>query len=502
MQPNTYPRPEEPLVRQNVFRTRTYRLQEIISFTRARSLLPEPVLPQQPGWVEMYWRAWELAWTRLRRPRPGTGLIANYIDTAFNDHTFMWDSCFMVLFGLYGRRVFDFMGTLDNFYAKQHDDGFICREIVTETGHDFFYPFDPDSTGPNILAWAEWNYYRQTGDQDRMAAVLPPLVAFHRWLRAHRTWPNRLYWTTGLSSGMDNQPRVPGGERHHQHWIWMDANIQAALNCHLLTRMARMLEETALAQEMADERAFLLREINERLWSPVTNFFHDLGPDGEHSPVKSIAAYWALQDKELVPADRLENFLSPIRDVEMFNRPHRIPSMSADSPGYDPETGNYWCGGVWPPTNHMVLSGLNRVGKSRLAHQIARNHIEQIYQVFRQTDTFWENYAPEHPGHGQPARPDFVGWSGLGPIAMLIEDVIGLRVDWPQRRLTWNRFLVSDDPVGVRNYPLGTSGRLMILADRENLEIDTDQSFTLIVNDDTGSLQMAIPTGKTSLKLN
>jgi glycogen debranching enzyme len=501
MPQKTFPRPAHPLVAQNVFRARTYAFHEISSFPRARSLLPEPVLPQQPGWVEVYWRAWEIAWSNLRRPRPNSGFVANFIDTAFNNNTFMWDSCFMVQFGLYGRRAFDFMGTLDNFYAKQHDDGFICREISTESGEDFFFPFDPDSTGPNIFAWAEWNYYRQTGDQSRLALVLPPLIAYHHWLRAHRTWPSRLYWATGLSSGMDNQPRIPDSDRYHQHWTWMDANLQALINCRILSRIAQTVEKEELVADLAEERAFLLRQINTRFWNPETNFFHDLSPAGEFSMVKSVAAYWALLDKEIVPTDRLDAFLAPLRDVEMFNRPHRVPSISADSPGYNGETGNYWCGGVWPPTNYMVLQGLNRAGKSRLAHKIARNHIEQMYAVFRQTDILWENYAPESPAPGRPAKPNFVGWSGLGPIAMLFENIIGLRTDWPQRRLTWNRYLVGPEPAGVRNYPLGADGRLDMLADREKVEIETNQAFTLTIHDESGSLQTAVPVGKTTLKL-
>ena len=50
--------------------------------------------------------------------------MSNYIDTAYNGNIFMWDSAFITLFGQYGRKAFDFMGTLDNFYAKQHVDGF------------------------------------------------------------------------------------------------------------------------------------------------------------------------------------------------------------------------------------------------------------------------------------------------------------------------------------------------------------------------------------------
>lgn len=103
----------------------------------------------------MYNRAWEMGFSNLRQPEPESGFVSGFIDTAFNDNTFMWDSCFMMMFGRYAQRVFHFMGTLDNFYAKQHPDGFICREISTYSGSDLFMPLDPSGTGLPILAWTE-----------------------------------------------------------------------------------------------------------------------------------------------------------------------------------------------------------------------------------------------------------------------------------------------------------------------------------------------------------
>ena len=95
------------------------------------------------------------------------------MDTAFNDCLFMWDSAFILAFGRYGRRAFDFQRTLDNLYAKQHADGFICREIGTLDGLDRFERFDPASTGPNAVSWSEWEHYMSTGDRERLSRVFP-----------------------------------------------------------------------------------------------------------------------------------------------------------------------------------------------------------------------------------------------------------------------------------------------------------------------------------------
>ena len=74
----------------------------------------------------------------------------------------------------------------------------------------------------------------------------------------------------------------------------------------------------------------------------------------------------------------------------------------------------------------MLLRGLHGVGRDDLAHAIGRNHVENVAAAFGRTGTLWENYAPDRVGSGCSA-PDFVGWSGLPPVAVLFEDVFGLQ---------------------------------------------------------------------------
>lgn len=496
---NTFPYPITDAVERNPFRGMENHSHAIPSFMDVRSLLPQPVLSPWPRWEEMYWRAWEIGWSHLQRPPNGSGLIASFIDPAFNNRLFMWDTAFMVQFGLYGRRAFPFIRSLDNFYASQHDDGFICREIDEETGADYFHPFDPNGTGPNVLAWAEWRYYRLTGDDGRLPQIFWPLLAYHRWCRAHRTWRDGLYWATGLSSGMDNQPRVPDSRLHHRHWAWVDASMQAALNLRILQQMATTLEEETLADALAAERLALVELINETMWNPEQLFYQDVAPDGRFSRVKSIGAYWGLLDNGLIPADRRGPFIQHLRDSWSFNLPHRVPSQSADSDGYNAESGHYWRGGVWPPTNFMVLKGLRAAGEDALAHAIARNHVDNVCQVYEHTDTFWENYAPETAAPGQPAKSNFVGWTGLTPIAILLEDVIGIQVDWPLRRVVWDRRLETETAYGVRGLPLGSEGTLSLVGDQESIEIISDIPLTLVVREGGESLQAAVPAGTTTL---
>jgi hypothetical protein len=141
----------------------------------------------------------------------------------------------------------------------------------------------------------------------------------------------------------------------------------------------------------------------------------------------------------------------------------------------------------------MVLKGLRDTGQEVLAHEIGRNHLEQVTAVYQHTDTLWENYAPETTTPGDPAQPNAVGASALTPINILLEDVIGLSVDWPLRRVTWDRRLATDQPYGVHHYPLGEDGLLDIEGTAEIITITTTVPFTLTIREPEQTLQTAVP---------
>lgn len=491
----------EPLVERNPFRGQVYRPQTIPSPEEARPHLPLPILPEHPGWIALYWHAWENIWRNLSPPSPRSGLVAPYIKTQRANVLSIWESAFLAQVGVYGRRAFDFNQILNNFYSKQHRDGAICREINNEDGRDCFECYDPNGAGPNILAWAEWRCFRQTGDEQRIQAVFWPLLALQHWFHAYRTWPDGLYWATGLSSEMDNQPRVPDGRLHHRHWTWVDASMQAAVNLGRLGLMAAMLEEAEWVSKLAHESTELIAAINDKLWNVESSFYQDVSPKGTFGAVKSVGAYWGLLEKDLVPKDRRGPFIQHLRDPWAFNLPHRIPSLSADSEGYNSHSGNRWRGAVWSPTNYMVLKGLAAAEQPTLAFDIAYNHLSNIFAVYQQTGNLWDNYAPETITPGDPAQPDNVTWAGLPWIAMLLEDVIGLRVDWPLRRLFWYRYLESEQPYGVANYPLGQEGTLRLVGDAQKVVVETDVPFTLTIQDKVQSLKLAVPAGITEIEL-
>jgi len=458
------------LVDENVFLTLPREETSLPVFGLAKDLLPAPHWKGRERVIACYWKAWEIAFRNLRQPPPQSPLIANFIDTAFNHCTFMWDSSFMTMFGRYGSRAFNFQRTLDNFYSRQHTDGYICREIAIQDGFERFERFDPSSTGPNVMPWAEWEYYLHFHDDERLARVFPVLLAYTQWLRGHRTWPDGSYWSSGWGCGMDNQPRLPRGYNawfDHGHMSWIDTTLQQILANKLLLQMAREIDRCDDAQDIVPETERLTNFVNQRMWDETGAYYHDRFRDGTLSATKTIGAYWALL-AGVVPEEKLPRFLDHLRNPAEFARPHRVPTLSADDPAYDGK-GGYWLGAVWAPTNYMVLRGLHAAGAHSLAHEIGMNHLDHVVTVFEATETLWENYAPESASQGDPALKDFVGWTGLAPIAVLFESVLGLRPAVGRNELTWDVRLLEEH--GVDRYPFGPDATLDLrCAQRRNAE--------------------------------
>lgn len=424
-----------------------------------------------PEYEELYRKAWELAFEHIKSPTRENGFLSSYIDTAFNDCTFLWDSIFITQFAKYGRNCFDFMGMMDNFYGKQHDDGFICREIGSVLGEDRFQKFDPVSTGPNLFAYCEWEHYRQFGDKERLKRVFPALVGYYRWFRLYRSWPDGSYWNSGWGCGLDNSPRFEKGEIlahfddsmgfdfYHGFHTWLDACTHQVLSGKLLLQMAELLGCAEELKDIREETGFLQRYIDEKLWDEKSGFYYDRDRTGKLTGVKTILAYWTLL-AEIPDEKRAQRLVAHLEDPAEFHAKHLLPSLSMDHPcfGDDPI---YWQGGVWAPTNYMVLQGLYRYGYQGLAHEIACNTLRAVEKVYRDTGTLWEYYHPMKMQKGAVARPDFVGWTDLIPVSVLIEYVFGIHTDAEKREVRWDISLPEKH--GVTRLPVFDHGTISLM---------------------------------------
>ena len=171
------------------------------------------------------------------------------------------------------------------------------------------------------------------------------------------------------------------------------------------------------------------------------SIYNDLTKDGkfitELQPgvfCKHVHMFWPLM-AELAPPDRLPGVIAELKNPASFNRSSGIPSLSADSKGYNAENGQYWKGAVWPSAQCMVQEGLAANGQQEFLQELAEKYYRACLTAYHDQGTIMENLAPDKPvGFG---AHDFVGWGGIGPVANLIEYILGFELNAPANTIIW-----------------------------------------------------------------
>jgi hypothetical protein len=454
--------------------------------------LPEPVLETEAQLVDIYYAAWQMAWNKIGHGTTENGFEPLYMDEGFNELIYQWDLCFITSFAVYGRDVFPVMPSLDNFYNKQRDNGYIQRVYWETNGEIANEPTaDEPMVNPPLFAWIEWRYYQISGDSSRFQRVLPVLTKYYEWTEKNcRTEKGKgLFYITGLGSGMDNTPRRNVGKA-----AWIDYSSQQALAAHYISKIANVLNDTKTQEIYSKKYSEIKTQINTLLWNNNTHFYYDLTESDTLSSTMHIGAFWTLIS-EVCPSENLPYMTSHLKNPNEFWRPHLVPTLAANQPEYDPK-GHYWLGSVWAPTNYMLIKGLMANHELALADSIAFNHLKHISDIYfnfkpetekiafdeRYDDhyhTLWECYSPEL---NEPAtrwdntfysRQDFVGWTGLAPISLLIENVLGFDIIGSENRIRWT--IKRTDRHGINN--------IQLCDQKVSLIYETDHDKTLILVD-------------------
>lgn len=463
------------------------------AFDEARTLLPEPVLPLHLAHlVPLYEDAWRMLLALVKDPMFTSGLPGSYIANGSNfpDHLFVWDTSFTAMCIAYGYRALPVRAPLDALYSRQFDGGYIHREHNVHSGLPAL--FEPDfSPNPPLMSVAEWRLALVTGDIERLARVYPVLCGYHRWLQANRRLPNGTYWTTGLASGLDNAPSLGDG--------YPCLTAQMAHDAETLGLMAGLLGREEEARAWEEEHVQIGTALNEALWDENARIYATSLPEGGHNPNKIVTAFWPLW-AGVVPPERVEDLLAHMQDPRSFWRHHPLPSLAADSPFFRPE-GEYWLGSTWAPTNYAAIKGLQRAGKHDLAYTLTAKHLQRVFEVWSYTNKLWENYCSEQSTPGNDSVSDYC-WSALGPIALLLEVMIGLEADAPRHTLRWRP--AEGERVGVKNFSLGPATISLLQQPRADgcwIEVMTDAFFYLELVHQNKIQRIACQPGFTELHL-
>ena len=490
------------------------------NFSEIRDSLPTPIFDEHPEFIELYWKAWELAWDHVK-DIPGMPQTP-YMDEGFCDtDIWIWDSCFMSLYCKYASELFPGYQTLENFYTVLHGDGEL-PEIIAEN-----VPVDgPIKAGekarikihiadnPPLFAWAEYENAKISGNLEH----IKDLLLKKRYLQKHYDFLENItagtridgvrtmvYWEKfdcgyrweGGKSGMDNTPRGRQGESAHKNrpatrdLLWIDAICQQALAAKMISSLFRILndkeQETVWLQKFSGKQAL----IREKYWDENAGFFFDIDSStGKLCKVQSIGSYWAMT-ADAATAEQAQAMTAHLADPRKFGGEFPLVSLSRDDADFNGENGMYWRGSVWLPTAYAALKGCVNYGFFELARENTVKLLNHMSRTFKEYSphTIWECYAPNSPEpsrscdeNNRIVRPDFCGWSALGPIAALIEFAIGIYdIDAFANTVKWHLPEKFSGKLGVKNLRFGKI-TADLLADKNRIMINSSGSFTLDIN--------------------
>lgn len=480
-----------------------------------RALIPQPVFDAEPGYVELYWKAWELAYAHVKWQK---GLVQPlYMDEGLWDDTiWIWDSEFMVMFCKYAPKLFPGIQTLDNFYYTMLEDSDSSLRIQ-----------HPDN--PPFFAWVENDYYKITGDRDHIRELLLdkkfpqrywdlfPTLSPERKLQFDH-YPIALkykgigYEWSGISSGMDNTPRTRAGKG----MLWVDAISQQALSALYISRLAKVAGDGATAREFEKKWKELRVIVNKYYWDDSDGCYYDIvpAPSGETASVADVQASpsaWRTTGI-LTPASfwpmlaEIPSKAQARRMTEFALRPDKLGgevpwvTVSRDDPDFDANDGWYWRGSMWLPTAYMGIKALEKYGFQEAADTTAEKVLSWMLRTYcdYEPHTIWECYSPTAPtpssNHGKRVRPDFCGWSAIGPISLFIENVLGFHdIDASSRTVHWD--IRHDCRHGLNNLTFGdTTTELLYDPAASTVTIRSNKPYCLILNGKSHRIRAGVTT--------
>jgi len=414
-----------------------------------------------------------------------------------------FDAVCSSFFLVYSNRIYQAHPTLDAFYAKQEPNGAIRNRYDVETGAPVVDASNPEGVGMPLFAWAEYNLYHKTANKKRVKDVLPTLQKYVSWIDAAFKQPNGLYAVPLSATTMDNAPREKAK-------YLVDFNAAMAVNALYISAMGDILNDKETSFQYKRLYFSLKTRINSLMWDNDDGFYYDLDADEKRIKLKTIAGYWPLL-AEIPNDDKAERLIDRLSDPGDFGSEHPFPTVAVSEPCFDPE-GNGYRGSVFPPFTFMVIKGLEKYNRWDLARECAIRHLYYVLDSMHpdgnhQKGNLWEAYLPMKEGPAKRAdksdfpRPQYLAYSGLSTVCLMIENIVGLSISLPRKTVDW--IIPNLEIMGIENLSLKRN-MITILSNKSGrgweIHMESEKLYYFTINIlGKKKKTLPIPSGKCSM---
>lgn len=290
-------------------------------------------------------------------------------------------------------------------------------------------------TKPPLAAWAVYQVYSQTKDQNFVEEMLPKLLRYHEWW-----YQNRDHNRNGLceygstdgtrvaaawESGMDNAVRFDEAtlvQTNPKAWSLNQESVD--LNSYLfaekmfLTELFKITNQTEKVAQFEQEKATLKEAIQAHFYDDKTGYFYDVSTSN-NKKIKVIGpeawiCLWAVTANEEQAKEVAKKIMSP----EHFNTHVPFPTLSASHPKFDPKNG-YWRGPVWLDQAYFALVGMKTYGYVDEAQGLKEKLWQNAEGLLEAGVSIRENYDPRD-GKGLNAK--HFSWSAAHLLLLLQEE--------------------------------------------------------------------------------
>ncbi|KEQ18965.1 hypothetical protein GZ78_02645 [Endozoicomonas numazuensis] len=369
---------------------------------------------------------------------------------------------------------------------------------------------EENKNNPPLIAHAEWRYYLMSRNLQRLHSVIIPLEHYTRWQEKNRqvkTGPlEGLFWQRAFGSGMDNIPLgfdvwtrdekkisshpdpelINISDLLDKNDAWFDISAQMKLHYDAMANIERVLGHHEQSEIYRTKSEQLKDKINECMWDYQKGGYFNVQDSCDNKEATyTLSMFWALY-AEIASNKQVDAMLPMLTSSLYFRSAMPYPALAQL---YWPilkwlrllryqfnKDGNYWQGGSWPPLVYITLKGLMNYSEARQDAWLeytasTEKYLKKLTQNLINASTssgitdpvmlkeqFYEYNSPSDGGPGKrndekqtPAKSNFLGWAGLGPIGLVQESLIGVNVH--ENQITWH--LHRQDTHGIRNLKIG-----------------------------------------------
>ncbi len=452
--------------------------------------------------VDIYNKTWTWLYDFWQKGTKKNGFQAKYFNYPGNNYISQYEACLSSFFLVYSNNIFQPFAALDNFYGKQEESGAIRGLYSEEDGSPIFNSDHPECVHPPLFAWAEYNLYHKVGQKKRLKEVIPVLERYYTWLEEMFQQENGLYATPLSSVVMGNTPRDGG------HYL-VDFNTVQALNALYLSALGDILNDKEVSFRYKKKYFSLKTRINSLMWDNEDGFYYDIDKEGNFVREKTLASYWTLL-AEIPNEDKANEMISKLSD-DNFGTENPFPSLSAQSELFT-EDGCGFRGSVFPHLTFMVIKGLEKYARNDLARECAIRHLYYILDTLHPEGdgkgSIHEAYLPMKEGPAKPVqemegfpRENFLSYTALSTITLMIENVIGLYISLPRKTVDW--MIPTLEIMGIEDLSLKRN-MITILGNKSGrgweirLESEKLYYFTINIMGEKKKT-LPIPSGKCSM---